>query len=182
VIVGHYATALVAKERDPASPLWLLLAASMVLDFAMVSLVLAGVETMQPDPAAAGPALASMQIDMTFSHDLVPVLCWTLGVGLLAYAITRRRATALWAAGLVAFHEICDLVSGFPHFVMGPGTPEIGLGLYQQAPLVALGIELALGLACVAWFTSRRTLPRARTIGLFATVVFGVVALLPMAL
>ncbi len=182
MVVGHYATALVAKERDPASPLWLLLAASMILDFAMAGLVLAGVETMQPDPNASGSSLASMQIDMTYSHDLVPVAGWTLGVGLLAYALTRRRATALWAAGLVAFHEVCDLVSGFPHFVMGPGTPEVGLSLYYRAPLAAMGIELALGLACVAWFTRRAGISRGKKIGLYATVVFGVAVLLPGAL
>jgi hypothetical protein len=182
VVVGHYAAALVAKERDPSSPLWLLLASSMILDFAMAGLVLAGLESMRPDPSAPGPALASMQIDMTYSHDLVPVLGWTLGVGLLAYALTRRRETALWAAGLVAFHEVCDLVSGFPHFVMGPGTSELGLGLYVQAPLAALGIELALGLACVAWFTRRAAISRGKKVGLYAAVVFGVAVLLPAAL
>jgi len=62
---------------------------------------------------------------------------------------------------------------------MGPGTSEVGLGLYFGAPLAALGIELALGLACVAWFTSRAKISRGKKLGLYATVVFGVAVLLP---
>ena len=39
VIVGHYATALVARERDPQTPLWLFLVAAILLDFLLVIFV-----------------------------------------------------------------------------------------------------------------------------------------------
>ena len=42
--------------------------------------------------------------------------------------------------------------------------------------------ERALGLACVAWFTRRSAISRCQKVGLYATVVFGVAALLPGAL
>ncbi len=182
MVVGHYASALVAKRHDPGGPLWLFLLASMWLDYLMAGLVLAGVERMQPDPARTGSILQRMSIDMTWSHDLVPVLGWCVLLGGLAWVVTRSRTTALWAAGLVAFHEACDLVAGFPHHVMGPGTLELGVGLYHTAPLVALGVELALGLACVAWFAARARLSTGKKLGLYATVVLGVVAMLPNAL
>jgi hypothetical protein len=182
MIAGHYATALVAYERDRTAPLWLFLLASMLLDFIMAALVLTGVESMRPVPVAGKPQLATFVIEMTYSHDVVPVVGWALAMAAIAFAVTRRRSTALWAAGLVAVHEVADLISGFPHFVLGPDTPRVGLGLYTSAPLLALAIELGLGLACVGWFCSRTNLSRGRRVGLYAVVTFGTLALLPAAL
>ena len=180
MVAGHYATALVAYERERTAPLWLLLFASIFLDLLMITLVLLGVETMAP-PEGIKPSLAAMRVDMTFSHDVVPVLLWSAAIAGFAWWWTRRLAIAAWAAVLVLLHEIADFVSGFPHFVLGPGTREVGLGLYFRAPLLALAIELAVGLACVWWFCSRTDLPRGRRIALYALVIGGVAAMLPLA-
>lgn len=182
MVVGHYAMSLIAYERHREGPLWLFLFAGIFLDLLMILLVLTGVEVMAPGPGATRPGFATMVIDMSYSHDIVPVTFWAILMAGFAYLITRSRAVALWAGGLVLLHEVADLVSGFPHFVLGPDTPEVGLGLYFSAPLGALAIELLVGLACVWWFCSRTQLAAKRQLALYGLTVVGVAALLPMAL
>lgn len=182
MVVGHYASALVAKERDPATPLWLFLGAAMLLDFVMSALVLAGIEKMNPDPARMGSVLERAVVDMTFSHDLVPVAIWTVLAALFAYAVTNRIVAAFWVGALVIVHELSDFASGFGHFVFGPDSRAVGLGLYSSEPLLALLIELTFAVACVAWYTSRTALPRWKAVGLNLTVLVGIGAMIPNAI
>jgi hypothetical protein len=183
MVVGHYATALVAKERDPKTPLWLFLAAAMLLDFAMSAFVLAGIEKLERDPVkTSGSIFERALVDMTFSHDVVPVAIWTLLAATFAYAVTSRLVAALWVAALVIVHELSDFAAGFGHFVLGPDSQPVGLALYSTAPLPAIGIELVFALACVYWFTSRTNLPRWKTIGLYLTVLLGIGAMIPNAI
>ena len=128
MIVGHFATALVATEKAPKAPFWWLLVASNIADFVMVVLVAIGIETMVPSSMFEA-TLENLRVDMTYTHDLLPALLWTLGVGAIGYGLTRDTTTAIWSAVLVAFHEICDLVSGFYHYVFTPGSPRVGLAL-----------------------------------------------------
>lgn len=181
MVAGHYAMSLLAYERHREGPLWLFLFAGIFLDLLMILLVLTGVEVMAPGPGATRPAFATMVIDMSYSHDIVPVAFWASVMTGFAYLVTRRQAVAFWAGGLVLLHEVADLVSGFPHFVLGPDTPEVGLGLYFRAPLGALAIELIAGLVCVWWFCSRTRLAFRRQLALYTLTVVGVGALLPMA-
>ena len=182
MVVGHYATALVAKERDPKTPLWLLLVAAMLLDFVMSALVLAGIEKMEPDPSRTGPMLTRAIVDMTFSHDIIPVAIWTVIAATFAYAVTSRFAAAFWVAVLVIVHELSDMVSGFGHFILGPDSQPVGLALYSTAPLPAIAIELVFALLCVYWFTTRTGLAPWKTIGLYLTVLLGIGAMLPNAI
>ncbi len=155
MIVGHYATALVATEKAPRAPFWWLLVASNLPDFVWFVLMLLGIEKMEPTSMFEA-TLSNLQIDMTYSHDLLPLLGWAVGTGLFAFVIWRDVPTAIWSAILVAFHEVCDLVSGFYHYVYTPESQRIGLGLYTNAPELALAIEVALGVACVWWFVRSR--------------------------
>jgi hypothetical protein len=182
MVAGHYAMSLVAYERQRQGPLWLFLFAGIFLDLLMIGLVLAGVEVMAPPPGAVRPHFASMVVDMSYSHDVVPVVVWAAAMAAFAYVVTRNRAVALWAAGLVVVHEVADFVSGFSHFIHGPGTAEVGLGLYGRAPLAALGVELLVAVACVWWFGHRTQLSARRRLALYALAVGGVAALLPLAL
>jgi len=182
MVAGHYAMSLLAYERHREGPLWLFLFAGIFLDLLMITLVLAGVEVMAPGPDALRPGFATMVIDMSYSHDIVPVVFWAIVMAGFAYLVTGKSAIALWAGGLVLLHEAADLLSGFPHFVHGPGTPEVGLGLYFRAPLGALAIELLVGLICVWWFCTRTKLAFKRQLALYLLTVLGVGALLPMAL
>ena len=189
MVVGHYATALVAKKHVPEAPLWLFLVASILLDWLLVIFVIAGIEEMKP--AADSLAFTKMTVNMTYSHDLLPVLGWCVAMALAAFAITRNARIALVAGALVALHEIFDFLAGFSHYVMGPDSMKLGFGLYHSAPLTALAIsapltalaiELVLGLACVWWFVKDSQLSRGKVYGLYAVIVLGVAALLPNAL
>lgn len=182
MVAGHYAISLVAYERHREGPLWLFLIAGMFLDILMIVLVLTGVEEMAPSPGATRPRFSTMVIDMSYSHDLVPVAGWAAVMTGVVYLVTRSRGAAIWAGGLVLLHEVADLVSGFPHFLLGPETAAVGLGLYSHAPVAALVVELLVAVACVWWFSTRTKLAGRRQLALYLLSFFGVAALLPMAL
>ncbi len=181
MIVGHYATALVARRQHRRLPLWSYLLAAMSLDIVMITLVLSGVEQMAPlDPES--PKLAEMVIDMTYSHDLLAVAGWATVVGLAGWGLARSVVAGLWLGGLVVLHEVCDLLSGFHHFVWGPDSPRVGLGTYTHAPLLAVAIEVAVCVLCTWWFLRGSDASPKRVAGLYAVMLLGCAALLPFAL
>ena len=92
----------------------------------------------------------------------------------------------MWCAVLVLGHEVSDLIAGFEHHVAGPRSPTVGLGLYRRAPELALGLEVLLGVVCVAWFVRARTregrpVSRVTVWALYAIFVVGTLAWLPIA-
>ncbi|MDF1665906.1 MAG: hypothetical protein P1V97_29385, partial [Planctomycetota bacterium] len=95
----------------------------------MITFVPLGLETLSPH-RFLDASFMNMHSDMPVSHDVLPVLGWTLGFAGVVWALTRNSKAALWCGGLIAFHEILDLVVGFPHRLAGPETPEFGLALY----------------------------------------------------
>ncbi len=181
MMVGHYATALVAKRQEPRLPLWACLLAAMSLDVVMVSLVLGGVEKMESANPDA-PKLSEIAIDMTYSHDLLPVVLWTLLAAGIAFVATKSVSASAWIGVLVAGHEVSDLLSGFYHFVWGPETTRLGLGLYSSGPLLAIGLELVVSLACTWWFLRGSVASRNVKVALYGAMVLGCAALLPFAL
>ena len=189
MFLGHYATALVpyqkTRSRGATAPFWLFLVAAQFLDFAMIALVSLGLEGFEPR-LFEDAAFATMQTEMFYSHDLAPVLGWTVAFGLGVWIATRDRITAWWCAGLVAFHEVLDLAVGFEHYVLGEGTPAVGFNLYHRAPVFALLIEAAFCAGIVAWFAYRRKASggplSARTQWLlYLVLVGGTLATIPLA-
>ena len=151
MIGGHYATALVPYTRlERKAPLWLFLAAAMLMDFVLITLVIAGIETAAP--AGESPP------DMRYSHDLLPVLGLAVAAGFIGWLVTRRLIIAIWALALVLLHEIADLFSGYQHNVFGPDSPVLGLNNYMTNPIQALGIEALLIFACLGfyWWSEQR--------------------------
>ena len=71
MILGHAATTLVAKRAAPEMPWLLLLVSAFLIDIAMFTFVVLGIETMAPT-GSDGPTLANAMVEMTFSHDLIP--------------------------------------------------------------------------------------------------------------
>jgi len=130
MILGHAATTLVAKRIAPETPWRLLFVSAFLIDIAMFALVALGVETMAPT-GAPGSTLANAVIDMTFSHDLLPQVGWTLLAGAIAVAATQRLTFALVAMALSLGHWLGDLVAGYGHFVFGPDSHPIGTDWYR---------------------------------------------------
>lgn len=145
MIGGHYATVLVPYTKlERKAPLWLLLTAAILLDFLLLTFVVAGVETAAPT--------GDTPPDMRFSHDLIPVLGIAIVASFVSWLITRRRVIAIWAAALVLLHEAADMVSGYQHNVFGPDSTALGLNNYMTNPAQAIGFEAILILACLGFY------------------------------
>jgi hypothetical protein len=182
MIVGHYATALVAHARSQKTPLWIFLLCANLADFAWLALALVGLES--PEPASILDAsFRGIRADMRFSHDALPTLMGAAAVSLLVYLVRRRAAEALACGALVIGHLLCDLLAGYPHHLDGAGTRQIGLGLYLTAPEAAIVIEAAFGAACVFFYARSWGAPlrRRSLIGLYAVFTLGALAWLPTA-
>ncbi len=167
MILGHAATTLVAKRAAPQMPWWLLVVSAFLIDIVMFTLVGLGIETMAPT-GEPGPTLANAVVEMTFSHDLIPQLGWTLLAGGIAFAVTRRGAFALVAMALTVGHWLGDLVAGYGHFVFGPDSHPLGTDWYHLNLPAALGFEAALGVVCVFVFTRGRSFSPGALAGLYA--------------
>jgi hypothetical protein len=110
----------------------------------MFTFVALGIETMAPT-GTDGPTMANVIVDMTFSHDLIPQIGWTLLAGAIAFAVTRRRVFALTAMALSLGHWLADLVTGYEHHVFGPESYSLGTDWYHLNLPAALSFEAALG-------------------------------------
>lgn len=179
MILGHAATTLVAKRAVPDMPWWLLLVSAFLIDIAMFTLVALGIEMMTPT-GAEGPTLANTMIDMTFSHDLIPQIGWTLLAGTLALAATRRPAFAFVAMALSLGHWLGDLVAGYGHFVFGPDSHPLGTDWYHLNLPAALAFEAGLGVVCVFILARGRKLSpavQAALYGVFGLVPFAFLAI-----
>jgi len=155
MIIGHYATALIPYQKQPSAPLWLFLFAAIFLDAVWLTLALFGHEVPTPD-GFLDATLLHLQVDMPWSHDLLPVLGWSVVMAVFGGLLTRSGAVALWCGALVLVHEASDLLGGFKHYVYGTDSALIGFGLYNSMPELALFFEGLLGAVCVAWFVAAR--------------------------
>ena len=144
MITGHYATVLVPYAHDRKLPLFVLLLVSQVQDFLIpLDIRLSGQRDFR-------------LLEMTYSHDVVPALLMAAVIGLALQAVYRDRKVSLIGVALVLFHEVCDLLSGFAHNILGPGTQRLGLDLYRTGPAAAYAIELVLAAGCVVYFLTVR--------------------------
>jgi len=159
MISGHIATTLIAKRYLPEAPWWLLIAASYSMDFLMFVFVALGIERMEADPHAEGYGMEHTAIDMTYSHDLLPALGWTVLLGVAVWVGYRDRNLALVCVLLFVGHWLCDLLSGFGHFVFGPHSTPLGADLYHTNLLAAVVIESVFGVLCVLIATVKTDKP-----------------------
>ncbi|MES2129040.1 MAG: hypothetical protein V4463_17370 [Pseudomonadota bacterium] len=188
MVMGHLATAFVPYQRcrgNAKATLCVFLLAAVGLDFLMLALVAAGIETITP-PAFVDTSFSSARTAMDYSHDLVPVLGWALAFAMAVYALKRDRVVSAWCFALVLLHDACDLVVGFEHKLWNADSPAIGLKLYTSAPVAGLLIETVLCAGVVWWFARQRalcghTLSRRAHISLYALLVGGTLACLPIA-
>ncbi len=194
MVMGHYVTALIpyAKTREESiAPFWLFLLASQFLDILMLLLVTLGIESFEVDNPLI-PKFVEMQTDMFVSHDVIPVLMWSVIFAGFAFLISKNRIVAAWCFGLVVFHECLDLIVGFHHRIydqrlVGVDSSLIGLGLYSQAPLIGILIEIIFCAAVLFWFFQLRSqqkkpVSNRMRYGLLAILVGGTLGSLPNAI
>jgi hypothetical protein len=152
MFIGHYAVALGAKKISPSVSLGTLLLASQFIDLLWPIFLLLGLEHVRIDPGnTVFTPLDFYHYPIT--HSLLAVLGWSLGFGLVYYAIRRSRRNALILGSLVLSHWVLDLISHRPDLPLIPGMEtRVGLGLWNsfigsvvvETALIAIGAFLYL--------------------------------------
>ncbi len=164
--VNHAATALLLKRRYPTVSLIPLLLSVQAAELAWVLLNYLGLERTATEPAVRSVVDLHLEY-MPYSHSVATVI----GISLVAWGVLEiglRQSQLGRAVGLgIASHIGLDLLTHAPDIALWPGAgwPKLGLGLYGSAPIAALVVELAYGLAC--WWLYRGGL------GLLAVVMIG---------
>jgi hypothetical protein len=135
---GHIGIALAGKGYRSTVPLWVLLIATQLPDWA--------------DAAACSFGSGSPPSEM-LSHSLPAVAVLATVVALLYYAAARDLAGSTLAGTIVVSHMVADYVTGFKP--TWPGGPFIGLEVYRH-PAVDFGIEALV--IVLGWMIYRRSL------------------------
>jgi hypothetical protein len=154
MFVGHYSASLVAKRWVPQAPLWLLMMAAQLVDIFWAAFLLTGVERGR---IVAG-FTRSNPLDlyyMPFTHSLPAAVLWSIGAGLLVFALYRSslgaapaRAVALAVACVVASHWVLDWLVHKPDLGLWGNQYKVGLGLWDYLwPSLALEYGLLLAAA-----------------------------------
>jgi membrane-bound metal-dependent hydrolase YbcI (DUF457 family) len=184
LVAGHYAAALIPAAHRVNAPFWLLLLCSQVPEFLWLIFALVGLEPTRPD-SILDATFANIQVNMRFSHNLVPVLFQAVLTGLVVFAFYRSATVSLWCAVLVVAHVLCDYIVGFSHQIMWYASSEIGWNSYGKMPYVAILIELGFAMLCVFYFHKKRArnkpLSSRRMLLLYAAFAIGVLAWMPAA-
>ena len=183
MIAGHFGFAAAVKNREPATPLWALMLATVWLDVVFVPLFIAGVETVQPATKGEVGYGANI-IHADYTHSLVGMAVLSAVLGLAAALLWGRRSGIV--IGLVsASHWLLDLFVHRADLPILPGNygglPRLGFGLWRY-PQVAAGLELALVLvgALLYWSAARQAVKAAGKGGIAANLtalliaVFGI--------
>ncbi|MBE7438948.1 MAG: hypothetical protein HS115_10875 [Spirochaetales bacterium] len=183
MILGHYAAAYLVRPHQRQSPLWLLLLCANLPEFLWLLLALQGIES--PEPASLLDAtFASLQVSMTYSHNLVPNLLLSLAVFLAIRIWKKDLSLALACAFLCASHVWLDYLVGFEHQLTGEHSASIGLNSYHRFPHLAILIELAFAWLCLfyySWQSARKGQVRRELRALFVAFSLGILAWLPVA-
>jgi hypothetical protein len=186
MIAGHFGFAAAVKSREPMTPLWALMLATVWLDIVFVPLYVAGIETTQlADKAHTGYGTNVIYADYT--HSLVGMIVVSAVLGVLAGLLWGKRPGIV--IGLVAAsHWLLDLFVHRADLPILPGNignlPRLGFGLWRY-PSVSASIELALVLvgAWLYWRAASRVVKtegrgaRAAAITAALIAIFGVLIL-----
>lgn len=157
MFIGHFAVGLAAKRLAPEVSLGTLFLAAQLADLVWPTLVLAGIESFSIRPGIT----AVTPLDFTrypYSHSLVGMAVWGLGLGIVYFTIQRRALAALVLFIVVLTHWLLDFVSHRPDLPLTlTGAERFGLGLWHSR-IATLAVEGTFFAACV-WIYLRATRP-----------------------
>jgi hypothetical protein len=186
MIAGHFGFAAAVKSREPETPLWALMFATVWLDWVFIPLFLGGVETVKPAvPGYTGYGGSVIFAD--YDHSILGVLLLSGILGLLA-GLRWGQRTGIVIGLVAASHWVLDLFVHRSDMPILPGNmgdlPRLGFGLWRY-PVVSASLELALVLigAFLYWGAAKRIAKIAGRGRLAATttaaliVLFGVLVL-----
>jgi uncharacterized membrane protein (UPF0136 family) len=142
VIAGHFGFAAMVKSREPTTPLWGLMLATVWLDVVFIPLLLLQAESVEP----VHPGYGGLIIHADYTHSIVGMILLGAALGVAFLPRWGRRVATVIA--LVAMsHWALDLIVHRPDMPVLPGNlgnlPRLGFGLWAQPGITAL-LELAL--------------------------------------
>ena len=147
MFIGHFAPALVAATHKNAPSLPVLFIAAQLVDWAFFGFVLVGLEQFRLVPGFS--EVSSMDLfHMPYTHSLVGSAAFATGFGILLFAVTRNRMTALIGAAVVLSHWFLDLLVHMPDLTIAGGEQKFGLGLWDHA-IIEMPLELVITLAAL---------------------------------
>lgn len=183
MVAGHYAAALLPAAHKVKAPFWLLLLCAQIPEFLWLLLAVLGVEPALP-ASILDATFANIEVDMRFSHNLVPGIIQGILTGVIVFAFYRNLHVTLWCSALVVIHVLCDYIVGFSHQIMWYSSPTIGLNSYRHMPYIAILIELAFAMLCVLYFQLKRKdrpLSKGRLTFLYLSFAIGILVWMPNA-
>ena len=168
MFAGHVGAALAIGRAERRVNIGAFIAAALLLDLVLWLLVLLGWESV----AIPADFARTHQPEFVFpySHGLLSSVLWSVLAGAVAFAWSARRGMAPWriaflVAAAVFSHWLLDALVHLPELPLaGPGSPAVGLGLWQRMP-VALAVEAGIVAVGLWLFLPGSTLSRGRSIG-----------------
>ncbi len=158
---GHIGIALGAKGLRDAVPLWALVFAAQLPDWADAGLCLAGIRTSVPG---------------IYSHSLPAIAALAVLAALVYYSVVRDGGGVAIVGCVVVTHMVADYVTG--HKPLWPGGPVIGLGLYSH-PWADFLLESFVIYG--GWLLYRQSLPNPRRRALAVNLILPALVLFQLA-
>ena len=164
--VGHFASALAMKAKEPRAPTWALVLGVGVLDVLFGIFVPLGIERASLTPGVS-PGFRLDFID--WSHSLAMSLVWAALFGVLF--LRRGTAVAVWCGIAVFSHFVLDLLMHPSDLALWPhSVPHLGFGIWTIHPPFWWFFEGAFIAACLTYYVVR-----ARRLGSFGGRAWAVV-------
>ena len=157
MFIGHFALGLAAKRVAPRSSLGTLFAAPTLADLLWPVFLLTGWERASIAPGP-NPFLTLSLDSFPISHSLLALVGWGILFALLYRMRTGYARGAVAVALLVVSHWVLDFVTHVPDMPLYPGSPRVGLGLWNSVAgtVTVEGLMFAAG----TWIYRRTTRAR----------------------
>ncbi len=162
MFIGHLGVGLALKKAEPRFNAGWYFVAVLFLDLLLWALVIAGLERVNIPSAESGQKY--MTFVFPYSHSLTGCIVWSLLLGAIAFAISKKygrlKAGLIFGAGVFS-HFVLDFIVHPPELPLaGNNSARLGLGLWNNLYL-ALLVELALLIIGMTLYY-RATIPKSR--------------------
>src|SRR5215475_6797874 len=135
MFVGHLALGMVAKRFEPKISLGAWMLAVLLVDLLCFTLLIAGIERFDAEPAITRDRFVFRNVFFAYSHSLLMNAIWA-ALFAAAYFLRRRYARGAWLLfAVVLSHWPLDFVAHNPDLPLAPGASAVyGLGLWNSMP------------------------------------------------
>ena len=139
MIAGHFGLATIIRAKEKTVPLWVLMAATQLLDIIFIPLLLFGIEGLEPIGSGYGEVIIHADYTHSFFGSVL--------ISLIAYYFAEKkwgRKGGLVVGFTVFSHWILDFFVHRMDMPIFPGNwldlPKIGLGLWSN-PFASIVVE-----------------------------------------